>query len=260
MPDPLLYAPVGHPLNSCPSTSCPQQSPRIRCCWSRTPSLHGRKAAASCSLLCPHTPPLEGHWDHPHHRKQLLSWQAQAHAWMHKGVMSSTGWPTCHGWKSKWERWNHHPLKWMLWECRCPACPREASSGSSDRARQWRSWLQVALGSFLCNVQPKSRWFIPSNIWLQPTIILPHDGKCLFFPWNEAHCQANKKPLVHTNVSATKNTFPVFCHHYESKTSDFLLEQSNIGAQSTNHTVKLTVFRKQNCESFGQQFPIKEIK
>lgn len=60
MPDPLLYAPVGHPLNSCPSTSCPQQTPRIRCCWSRTPSLHGRKAAASCSLLCPHTPPLDG--------------------------------------------------------------------------------------------------------------------------------------------------------------------------------------------------------
>lgn len=68
-----------------------------------------------------------------------------------------------------------------------------------------------------------------------------------------------KTPRAHKRFSYQKH-FSSFCHHYKSKTSDFLLEQSNIGAQSTNHTVKLTVFRKQNCESFGQQFPIKEIK
>lgn len=68
------------------------------------------------------------------------------------------------GWKPKWERQNPHPWKGCYesgfapaWQCRCSACPREASSGSSDRARQWRSWLQVALGSLLCNVQPKSQ-------------------------------------------------------------------------------------------------------
>lgn len=60
---------MGYSLNSCPSTSCPQQSPQSRCCCSRTPSLQDRKAAAaSCA---PHT--STGHWDHPHHTRQLHS-------------------------------------------------------------------------------------------------------------------------------------------------------------------------------------------
>lgn len=149
---------VGHSLSSCPSTSCPQHSPQSKCCWSRTPSLHRSKAAASCSLQCPTAPLALGP---SQHREQLLSWQAQAQARMHKGVKSSTGWPTCCGWMSKWERQNHHPLEGMLWECtytclavQVPSLPQRGLPGSSHWAHQWRSWLQVALGSLLCNVQP----------------------------------------------------------------------------------------------------------
>lgn len=58
-------------------------------------------------------------------------------------------------------------------------------------------------------------------------------------------------------ASATKDTFPVPATTTRAISP---LEQSNTGAQSTNHTVKLTGFQKQNWKSFGQQFPIKEIK
>lgn len=61
-------------------------------------------------------------------------------------------------------------------------------------------------------------------------------------------------------ISATKNIFPVSATTTRVRSVISPLEQSNTGAQSTNHTAKLIGFQKQNCKSFGQQFPIKKIK
>lgn len=96
--------PLGHQANGRHRTFSPKQSIRLRCHLSWSAPRHRRKAATVAllepcqpqhSLLCPHAPP-PAIGTIPTTAKQLLSWQAQAHAWMHEGVASCADWPTCH--------------------------------------------------------------------------------------------------------------------------------------------------------------------
>lgn len=122
---------VGHSLSSCPSTSCPQHSPQIRCCWSRTPSLHRRKAApaAACSA-----PQLPWHWDHPSTGSSCCPGRLKhRHGCTKESRAPQADQPAmaeCPSGKDKiiihWKgccRSGFAPA----WQCRCPACPREAS-------------------------------------------------------------------------------------------------------------------------------------
>lgn len=191
--EPLWDTPEQLPQHILPSTKPPEQM-----LLEQNTFPAGEKS--SCSLLCPHTPPLA--------TGTIPTTQGSCSPAGSSTCMGAQRshrlWPTCHGWNPSGRDEMIIHCKGCYgrrfapaWQCRCPACPRGASSGSSDWAHQCRSWLQVALGSFLCNVQPKSQWFIPSNIWLQPTIILPHDGKCLFFPWNGSALPKQKTPHAH---------------------------------------------------------------
>lgn len=247
--------PCGAPKEQLPQHILPSAKPQHQMLLEQD-TLPGREKS-SCSLLCPPTAPLAtgtipstesscspGRLKHGHGcTKELRAPQADqpAMAGHPRGKDEIIiHWKACCG-------SGFAPA----WQSRCPACPREASSGSPDWAHQWRSWLKVALGSFLCNGQPKSQWFIPSNIWLQPTIILPHDGKCLFFPWNGVHCRANKKnPRAHKwgGFQLPNTLFPVSATTTKVRPVISPLEQNNTGVQSINHTVKFTVFQKQNWE------------
>lgn len=183
---------------------------------------------SSCSLLCP----THLHWplgpSPPHKAAALL--QAQARAWMHRGVTGSTGWPTCHGWNPGGRDETIIHCKGCYgrgfapaWQCRCPACPRGASSGSSDWAHQWRSWLQVALGSFLCNVQESVIHPLKYLVTANHNTALMMENASSFHEMG-VHCQANKKPLMYINGESFsyQKHFASFCHHCKSKDSDFL--------------------------------------
>lgn len=183
----LLYtrgAPVAQSLNSCPSTSCPQQSPLGEMLLEQDTFPAWEKS--SCQLQPPVPPHTStGLWEHPQHRKSCSQGRLKhLHGCTKELPAPQADQPAM---TARPSGKNEILIPWKgccgsgiapAWQSRCPACPREASP-------QWRRWPQGALGSLLCNVQPKSRWFIPSNIQLQPTIILPHDGKCLFFPWKQ---------------------------------------------------------------------------
>lgn len=180
---------------------------------------------SSCQLQppVPYTAPLA--LGPSHHREQLLSWQAQAQAQMHKGVMSSTGWPTCRGWKSKWESQNHHPLEGMLWEgvCTClavqvPSLPQrglpwitQPSTPVEELAPSGTGIISLQCAALELVIHPLKYSITADHntaSWWKMTL--------LSMKWNAL--PSKQKTLVHINGEDFSNQkhFSSFCHHYKS--------------------------------------------